>query len=122
MHPSQFLESQEHLDLGAGVLDTLVLLTSSLFIACSVQAARAGAHRRALQLTYLGGFSGVLFLVIKGHEWAEQIVRGNTVTSSEFFTFYYMLTGCTPSTSCWAWSSWGSWRATSATHGGAGRP
>ena len=93
MHPSQFLESQQHLDLDAGVLNTLVLLTSSWFIACSVQAARAGALGRALQLTYLGGFSGVLFLVIKGHEWAEQIARGNTVTSSEFFTFYYMLTG-----------------------------
>ena len=93
MHPEQFLESQQHRNLNVGALNTLVLLTSSWFVARSVQAARAGAHRQALRLTYSGGFCGVLFIAIKGYEWTSEIARGNTITSNEFFTFYYMLTG-----------------------------
>jgi nitric oxide reductase NorE protein len=93
MHPEQFLESQQHLHLNVGALNTLVLLTSSWFVARSVQAARAGAHRQALRLTCSGGFCGVLFIAIKGYEWTSEIARGNTITSNEFFMFYYMLTG-----------------------------
>jgi hypothetical protein len=35
----------------------------------------------------------VLFIAIKGYEWTSEIARGNTITSNEFFMFYYMLTG-----------------------------
>jgi nitric oxide reductase NorE protein len=93
MQPAQFLQSQQHLNLNVGALNTLVLLSSSWFVAGSVHAARAGAHRQALRLTYSGGLCGVLFIAIKGYEWASEIARGNTITSNEFFTFYYMLTG-----------------------------
>lgn len=93
MHPQQFLESQQHLDLDVGVINTLVLLTSSWFVARSVQVARAGDHRQALRLTYFGGFCGVLFMAIKAYEWASKIAQGHTITSDDFFMFYYMLTG-----------------------------
>jgi nitric oxide reductase NorE protein len=93
MHPQQFLLAQQHLDLDVGVLNTLVLLTSSWFVARSVRAARAGAPARALRLTHLGGLCGVLFVALKAYEWAGEIARGNTITSGDFFLFYYMLTG-----------------------------
>jgi nitric oxide reductase NorE protein len=93
MEPEQFLESQQHLNLNIGVLNTLVLLTSSWFVALSVQAARAKDHTRALRLTYLGGFCGVLFILIKAYEWTAKIAQGYTMPSNEFFMFYYMLTG-----------------------------
>jgi nitric oxide reductase NorE protein len=93
MHPQQFLESQQHLDLDVGVLNTLVLLTSSWFIARSVQAARAGDRRQALRLTYFGGGCGVGFIAVKAYEWSSEIAAGHTITSNEFFTFYFMLTG-----------------------------
>lgn len=88
-----FLESQQHLSLTIGVLNTLLLLASSWFIATSVQATRAGDFRRAIRLTLLGGGCGVLFLVIKAYEWATKIAQGHTFPSNDFFMFYYMLTG-----------------------------
>jgi nitric oxide reductase NorE protein len=93
MQPPEFLASQEQLNINIGVLNTLVLLASSWFIARSVQAARANDHAHALRLTYLGGLCGVAFVVIKGYEWSTKIAQGYTISSNEFFTFYYMFTG-----------------------------
>jgi nitric oxide reductase NorE protein len=93
MKPTEFLASQQHLNITIGIVNTLVLLGSSWFIARSVQCARAGEVDRALRLTYLGGMCGVLFLVIKAYEWSSEIVAGHTMSGNEFFMFYYMLTG-----------------------------
>jgi nitric oxide reductase NorE protein len=93
MKPQEFLASQEHLNINIGVLNTLVLLASSWFIARSVQAARADDHSRALQLTYLGGLCGVAFILIKAYEWSSKVAQGYTLSNNEFFMFYYMLTG-----------------------------
>lgn len=93
MAPEKFLEAQQHLNLTVGALNTLVLLTSSWFVARSVTAARSGDHDAAVRLTYLGGACGALFVGIKAYEWSTKIVEGHTMTGSEFFMFYYMLTG-----------------------------
>ncbi len=93
LKPELFLQSQQHLDLTVGVVNTLVLLTSSWFIARSVQAARAGDHDGALRLTCAGGACGVLFILIKAFEWSAKVAAGYTMPSNEFFLFYYMLTG-----------------------------
>jgi nitric oxide reductase NorE protein len=93
MKPAEFLGAQQHLNVNIGVLNTLVLLISSWFIALSVQAARADDHARALRLTYLGGLCGVAFILIKAYEWSVKIAQGYTMPSNEFFMFYYMLTG-----------------------------
>jgi nitric oxide reductase NorE protein len=53
-----FLESQRHLSLTIGTVNTLVLLTSSWFVANGVRATRAGEYRRALTLTWWGGAWG----------------------------------------------------------------
>jgi nitric oxide reductase NorE protein len=93
MAPSEFLSAQRHLDITIGVVNTLVLLTSSLFIAQSVHAARAGQYDRARRLTHLGGLCGVLFIGVKAYEWSVEIGSGFTLPSGDFFTFYFMLTG-----------------------------
>jgi hypothetical protein len=48
MAPEEFLQSQQNLNLAIGVVNTLVLLTSSWFIARGVQAARSGDHNGAV--------------------------------------------------------------------------
>jgi nitric oxide reductase NorE protein len=93
MKPTEFLASQQHLTITIGVVNTLVLLASSWFIARSVQCVRAGEGDRALRLTYLGGLCGVLFILIKAYEWSSKIAQGYTMSGNEFFMFYYMLTG-----------------------------
>jgi nitric oxide reductase NorE protein len=93
MKPQEFLASEVHLNINIGVLNTLVLLASSWFIARSVQAARADDHAQAGRLTYLGGLCGVAFILIKAYEWSTKIDQGYTISTNEFFMFYYMLTG-----------------------------
>ena len=93
MKPQEFLASQQHLNINIGVLNTLVLLASSWFIARSVHAARTGEHAAALRLTYLGGLCGVAFILIKAYEWSTEAAQGHAISSNDFFMFYYMLTG-----------------------------
>jgi nitric oxide reductase NorE protein len=92
MAPEAFLAAQEHLNVTIGVVNTLVLLTSSLFVARSVYAARSGKPELAIKLTLAGGTLGVLFVAIKAYEWARELAGGFTV-ANEFFSFYYVLTG-----------------------------
>jgi nitric oxide reductase NorE protein len=93
MAPAKFMAAEQHLNINIGVLNTIVLLASSLFVALSVQAARADDHDRALRLTYLGGLCGAAFILIKAYEWSAEIANGYTIGSNDFFMFYYMLTG-----------------------------
>lgn len=93
MAPQEFLAAQQHLNLNIGVLNTVVLLTSSWVIARSVVAARTGDFATAVRLTYFGGACGALFIGLKGYEWSTKIAQGHTLGANEFFNFYYMLTG-----------------------------
>jgi nitric oxide reductase NorE protein len=90
--PDLFLASQAHLDLRVGVVNTLLLLTSSLFVARCVQAAREGSYQAATTNAFLTMLFGFAFLVSKVREWAVGIGQGFTFTSDEFFSFYYFLT------------------------------
>ena len=92
MSPEAFLSAQQHLDVTIGVLNTLVLLTSSLLVARSVYATRSNRDNRAVVLIYAAGFCGVVFVIVKAYEWSTKIAAGYTV-SNEFFSFYYVLTG-----------------------------
>ena len=88
-----FLQAQSQLELWVGVLNTIVLLTSSWSIARCVQAARAGNYRVALGNAVLTAGLGVLFLVSKVAEWVRLIRMGNTLTTNDFFMHYFFLTG-----------------------------
>jgi nitric oxide reductase NorE protein len=88
-----FLDSQRHLSLSIGTANTLLLLTSSWFVANSVLATRTGDYRRALTLTWWGGGCGVLFVLVKAYEWTSKINAGLTFPHNDFYMFYYMLTG-----------------------------
>jgi nitric oxide reductase NorE protein len=90
--PDLFLQSQAQLDLGVGVFNTLVLLASSWSVARCVQAAREESFRAALVNVCLTIFFGFVFLVSKVLEWANEIGKGFTFTTDEFFSFYYFLT------------------------------
>jgi nitric oxide reductase NorE protein len=91
-NPELFLQSQSHLDLRIGVVNTIALLLSSWAIARCVQASREGNYRSALTNAFLTIAFGVTFLVGKIIEWVTQIRMGNTFTSDEFFQHYFFLT------------------------------
>jgi nitric oxide reductase NorE protein len=88
-----FLRSQSYLSPWLGTLDTLLLLTSSLFMLYCVQASRAGAYRAALANALITAALGVAFAAAKITEWARLVNAGHGFTSNEFFQYYFFLTG-----------------------------
>lgn len=91
--PQLFLESQRQLSQGIAIANTLILLTSSLFVALSVQATKNRDFRGASRFVTLGGTCGVGFLLLKSYEWYAKLRLGLTLGSNTFFMHYYMLTG-----------------------------
>lgn len=92
LDPDQFLQSQAQLDPRWGVFNTLVMLTSSWFVARCVQEARVGAYAAALKSAILTVALGLVFVGLKVAEWSTEIQKGFTFTTNEFFSFYYFLT------------------------------
>jgi len=88
-----FLRSQAQLRPLFGTLDTLLLLTSSLFMLRCAQTARAGAHRTAMTSAYITAFLGVAFLISKITEWIMLVRGGHGFSSNDFFMYYFFLTG-----------------------------
>lgn len=88
-----FVADAAHLIVPMGLINTLVLLTSSYAVAKAVHANRrqdASATSRNLGVA-LGAAS--LFLVVKVAEYMTETLKGHGLTSSPFFSFYYILTG-----------------------------
>jgi nitric oxide reductase NorE protein len=88
----QFSAGQATLDTGAGLVNTLLLITSSYLVAQAVHALRQGRQRAAVG-RLLGGFAlGGGFLVVKGHEYAVQFAAGVSFDDNTFTMFYIGLT------------------------------
>jgi nitric oxide reductase NorE protein len=88
-----FLHSQQLLNQGVGVINTVVLLSSSLFVALGTEAARAGNAVHAFRLIAVAFALGVAFPLLKLVEWLPKISAGITPGENLFFMFYYLLTG-----------------------------
>jgi nitric oxide reductase NorE protein len=90
---SVFEHGRESLTLGIGTLNTLFLLTASLFVVLAVRAARRGDRERAPRLIVLAGLCGLGFIIDKGIEWSTLLSNGHNPTSNDFYTFFFALTG-----------------------------
>lgn len=88
-----FLEGQQQLDQGIGVINTVVLLASSLFVALSTEAARKNKNSEAFRLMGFAILLGLLFPCFKMIEWIPKISSGITPGENIFFMFYYMMAG-----------------------------
>ena len=92
-NPEPFLQGQQLLSQGIGVLNTVILLTSSLFIALCVQATRAREIVTASRFLALGFACGAGFMLVKVGEWYLKIHAWFPESTEPFFVYYFMLTG-----------------------------
>lgn len=91
--PVLFNAAQGQLTAAYGLINTLLLLTSSWFVAQGVSAVRRGQLPLARKLI-TGGFAlGAGFVGIKVIEYSEKFSAGITVLTNDFFMFYFMYTG-----------------------------
>ena len=91
--PDLFDASRHTLNVGIGLANTFILLTSSLFVVTAVRAVRARA--RAAARTLLAGalVCGLAFVGLKVVEYSAKIGDGHVPTENSFYMYYYVLTG-----------------------------
>jgi nitric oxide reductase NorE protein len=92
---SLFVESQRSLNQSIGALNTFLMLTSSLFVALAVKAARGGAvsKPKARTLIAAAALPGFCFVLVKAYEWSERFSAGQMPGTNDFFMYYFMYTG-----------------------------
>jgi nitric oxide reductase NorE protein len=90
---SLYVEAQRELNQTLGLINTLLLLTSSWCVAQAVTAIRRGRVSVAPKLFAAGFALGLGFVVVKLVEYGEKISAGITLLTNDFFMFFFMFTG-----------------------------
>jgi nitric oxide reductase NorE protein len=88
-----FLQSQARLNLDIGAANTIVLLTSSLFVALGTAAARAGKTSDGVRLFGIALAVAAVFPVLKLFEYLPEVLAGVTPGVNLFFMYYFVMTG-----------------------------
>ncbi len=91
--PALYEASRQMLDLRFGLANTLILLTSGALMAQAARDARRGAFQRARQMMIAALIAGLPFGLSKALEWQAKFAHGLTLTTNEFFTYYFVFTG-----------------------------
>lgn len=102
-YPLEFHSGGRHLNVVLGVVNTFILLTSSLTMAIAITAIRKNDRRLSLLCLATTIILGTAFLVNKYFEWSTEIHHGLYPNSPEllqhpkgdqiFFGLYYSMTG-----------------------------
>ena len=90
--PEAFAEGGERLSRVSGMTITLLMVTSSLFIAFAVARIRAGNRRASLIWLSAGLLVALGYPITKFFEFQWNLAQGITGDSGIFFTVYYYLT------------------------------
>ncbi|RYD93968.1 MAG: cytochrome c oxidase subunit 3 family protein [Sphingomonadales bacterium] len=89
---ASFTASQAALSKPIGLTNTLLLLSSSLFVAFAVRAVAQGRPEATPRLFAAGLLCALGFILLKGVEYYELLSQGIAVNSNTFFGFYFALT------------------------------
>ncbi|MBA1421163.1 MAG: cytochrome c oxidase subunit 3 family protein [Epsilonproteobacteria bacterium] len=94
-----FNTSQLMLNQTSGFINTIILVTSSYFVAKGVQLMRnmtqetiASSNKKASVWLTFAIICGVAFLFVKGSEFANIFGQGINLSTNKFFMFYLLLT------------------------------
>lgn len=90
---SLFNESANLLNPWAGIVNTLILVTSGMFIVFAVNAAHQGSVARVRRWVLMSFLVGLGFGASKLWEYNDKISHGITMMTNDFYMFYYALTG-----------------------------
>ena len=89
----QWAAEAAHTNEVAGIINTCVLLTSSLSAVLAHNAAERGDKWKAFKYLWLTILGAMMFMVVKSIEWYGEISNGLTMFRSVFWSFYYIATG-----------------------------
>ena len=102
-YPHEFSVGGRELNVVFGTVNTMVLLTSSMFAAMAVTAVQRGQRHNVVRLLGMTVFCALVFLGIKYFEWSAKIghdiypgsqrLTTGPPGESVFFSLYYLTTG-----------------------------
>ena len=90
--PELFRTGPLSLNTTSGICNTLILLTSSYFVARAVRAIRLGQIPKSKTWLWLTFLSGVAYCLVKAYEYNFNAQNGIDVETNLFFSVYYYLT------------------------------
>ena len=90
--PESFEQGADRLSRLSGTVITLLMVTSSFFIACSVNTMRAGQRQRSIYWLIAGLIVALGYPMAKVLEINWNLAHGINGESGSFFTVYYYLT------------------------------
>jgi nitric oxide reductase NorE protein len=91
--PDVFDTARATLHIGVGVVNTLVLLTSSLCVVLALSALRAGINQIATRAVGAAMAFGVAFIALKVYEYVELASAEHGPGANHFYLYYFILTG-----------------------------
>jgi len=92
VYPEVFREGPQHLNTLAGTANTIILVTSSFFVAKATHAMKAGKSRASLKWFWLTILAGMAYCAVKAWEYHWNVGAGVHSSNNLFFSFYYYLT------------------------------
>lgn len=91
--PEAFDAARATLHIGVGLLNTLVLLASSLCVVVALGAVRIGARSIATSAVTAAIGCGLLFAGLKVYEYTALVSAGHGAGAGDFYLYYFILTG-----------------------------
>jgi len=87
-----FSVSKAKVHAGAGLVNTIALITSSLFVALAVHAIQIKNKTKARALLVIANLFAVVYLVVKIWEYQTLFEQGIDIETNTFFTLYFLIT------------------------------
>ncbi|AMK19961.1 cytochrome C oxidase, subunit III family protein [Sphingobium sp. MI1205] len=91
--PTLYASSAATLSQPIALINTLLMLSSSWFVARAVGVVRSRTGGSAVPMLFGAIACGLGFVAMKAVEYSEKIDAGVGLTTNMFYTFYFMLTG-----------------------------
>lgn len=91
-HPELFSAGPPQLNTQAGIANTLILLSSSFFVAKAVRAIRLDQLKQSRRWIWLTIACGFAYCLVKLWEYAYNAQHGIAIETNLFFSVYYYLT------------------------------
>ena len=87
-----FNESQLILDKRLGLLNTLVLLTSSFFVVKAVRSIKRDEKNNTAFWLFASIVTGLIFIISKIYEFSIKSDEGINLSTNAFYTYYFSMT------------------------------
>ena len=91
LNTDMFVASKAKLHPIAGLINTIALITSSLFVALSVRFIHLGNVKKSLSLLIISQLIACIYLVLKIWEYQFLFALGIDIETNTFFTLYFLI-------------------------------